>query len=179
MHLRPYINTEDYKYIEKWLTDERTHALWCANRIAYPITQDKLGNALQKGAEDWGDAAYVVTEDNGRQIGFFVLALNATGDSGFLKYLVLDKELRGRGYGMQMLRLILRYAFDVTGVDRVQLNVFDVNSSARNCYSRMGFIEDNVMKDAFSYHKEMWSRCHMVLDGKKWRRRSARLILES
>lgn len=35
MNLRPYNHQEDYPYLEKWISDERTHALWCANRIPY------------------------------------------------------------------------------------------------------------------------------------------------
>lgn len=177
MQFRPYINTVDYEYIEKWLKDERTHALWCANLIPYPITRERLKAALEKETNDWGGTAYVVTENDGRQIGFFVYSVNPSSNSGFLKFVVLDNELRGKGYGREMLRLVLKYAFDITGVDSVQLNVFDVNSSARKCYAKLGFVEDNVIRDAFTYHKEMWARCHMVIQQKKWRRMSVYKLL--
>ena len=40
-----------------------------------------------------------------------------------------------------MLKLALQYAFDITGVELVQLNVFDENVVAKHCYEKIGFIE--------------------------------------
>ena len=48
MRLRPYIHSKDYDYIQNWITDERTHALWCANLIPYPMTEEKLQSVLEK-----------------------------------------------------------------------------------------------------------------------------------
>ena len=56
--------------IEKWVGDERIHALWCANLISYPLTEKDLNDCLKKNAADWGDSAYVATEDGGTPIGF-------------------------------------------------------------------------------------------------------------
>ena len=61
-----------------------------------------------------------------------------------------------------MVALILKYAFDITGVSEVHLNVFDVNIGARKCYSNAGFIEKSIVKDAFTFENEQWGRCHMV-----------------
>ena len=30
MRIRPYIESRDYEYIEKWVDNEKIHALWCA-----------------------------------------------------------------------------------------------------------------------------------------------------
>ena len=163
MRLRPYINSKDYTEIEKWVDDERIHALWCANLIPYPLTEKNLNACLVKNATDWGDSAYVATEDDGTPIGFFVYSVNVVNNSGFLKFVVLNNELRGKGCGTEMLQLILKYAFEITGVDFVQLNVFDINTSAKRCYEKAGFVEDNCVKDAFSYKDENWGRCHMVV----------------
>lgn len=50
MRLRPYINSKDYIEIEKWVGDERIHALWCANLISYPLTEKDLNDCLKKNA---------------------------------------------------------------------------------------------------------------------------------
>lgn len=42
MRIRPYIENKDYKYIEKWIGDEKNHGLWCANLIPYPIIKQNL-----------------------------------------------------------------------------------------------------------------------------------------
>lgn len=163
MRLRPYIPSKDYEYIQNWVTDARVHALWCANLIPYPMTANKLQDILEKDAQDWGGCAYVATDDDGIPVGFFVLAVNVSSNSGFLKFVIVDNKLRGKGYGTQMIKLMLEYAFDVTGVSSVQLNVFDTNDRAKKCYSNAGFIEDSIEVNAFTYKDESWGRCHMVI----------------
>ena len=163
MRLRPYIHSKDYDYIHNWITDERTHALWCANMIPYPMTAEKLKVVLEKDATDRGGCAYVATADDGSLLGFFVLSVNVQNNSGFLKFVVVNNEFRGKGYGAQMVKLIQKYAFEIAGVSSIQLNVFDVNTSARKCYVQNGFVEDVFTSNAFAFHDESWGRCHMVV----------------
>lgn len=163
MRLRPYIPSKDYGYIQKWVNDERIHALWCANIIPYPLTLAEMQAALEKDAQDWGGCAFVATEDDGRQIGFFVLAVNESNNSGFSKYVIVDNDIRGKGYGSRMIELMLKYAFDIAGVSSVQLNVFDTNNSAKRCYAKLGFMEDSITENAFTFKNESWGRCHMVI----------------
>lgn len=163
MRLRPYIPLKDYEYIQNWISDERVHALWCANLIPYPMTSEELQSVLDKDALDWGGCVYVATEDDGKLIGFFVLAVNVVNNTGFLKFVIIDNELRGKGYGTQMIKLLLRYAFDIAGVSSVQLNVFDANMNAKKCYLKAGFTEDGFSANAFTFKNESWGRCHMVV----------------
>lgn len=68
MRIRPYIPNKDYKYVSKWIDNERTHAFWCANRFPYPITQQSFHDFLEKNAIDWTDSAYVATENSGQAV---------------------------------------------------------------------------------------------------------------
>ncbi|MCM1044137.1 MAG: GNAT family N-acetyltransferase [Candidatus Gastranaerophilales bacterium] len=163
MRLRPYISAKDYRYVERWLQDRRIHSLWCAALVVYPLTEEALCAFLEKDAEEWGGCAFVATEDNGTPIGFFIYSVNTEDNSGFLKFVVLDDQIRGRGYGAQMLKLALTYAFEVTGVTSVRINVFDVNSGARKCYEKVGFVEKEYEKDVFSYAGENWGRYRMEI----------------
>lgn len=163
MRIRPYIENLDYEYIEKWIDDEKTHALWCANLISYPVTKEKLHDLLEKNATEWTDSAYVATETNGKITGFFCYSINVDDNTGFLKFVIVDHNKRGTGCGKEMLKLTLRYAFEITGVRFVQLNVFEENIAAKHCYEKVGFIEESITKNVFSYKNELWSRCHMVV----------------
>ena len=163
MRLRPYMVSADYEYLAKWVEDERIHALWCANKIPYPLSADKLQEILDIEAKYRNSHAYIVTEDDGERIGFFVLAVNLVENYGHLKFVVINDKLRGQGYGTQMSKLILKFAFEICGVLSVQLNVFDINESAIKSYSKVGFVIDSITKDAFSYKEEIWGRCHMMI----------------
>lgn len=163
MRIRPYIPNKDYEYISNWIVDGRTHAFWCANRLPYPMTQKSFHDFLEKNAIEWTETAYVATEDSGQPIGFFCYSVNTEDNIGFLKFIMVDKTKRGKGYGTEMIKLALQYAFQVTGAKAVQLNVFLENTAARQCYEKAGFTERTVEKNAFAYQDELWSRCNMIV----------------
>lgn len=119
--------------------DERTHAFWCANLLPYPITRKSFHDFLEKNAIDWTDNAYIATENNGQAAGFFCYSVNTENNTGFLKFVIIDKTKRGKGYGKEMLDLALQYAFQITGAAAVQLNVFNENALAKQCYEKAGF----------------------------------------
>ena len=163
MRLRPYIASKDFEYIAGWIDNERSHALWCANNFPYPVTRELFDDFLGKTMEQWAACPFAATDDSGRTIGFFRYSLNTESNEGFLASVIIDHRLRGKGCGREMLQLALRYAFEITGAERVQLNVFNENTEAKRCYERIGFVERDVQKDAFVYKDEKWSRCNMVI----------------
>lgn len=158
MQIRPYNEQTDFAYIKNWISDERTHALWCANLIPFPLSTDSLHQYLE---EHENDSGYVFVDKEDRPVGFFIYVVNEQEKSGFLKFVMVDNRLRGQGYGTEMLKRFLRHAYDNTGVSSVKLSVFDVNVGAGKCYEKAGFTMMENMPDAFSYRDEMWGRCIM------------------
>lgn len=47
----------------------------------------------------------------------------------------------GKGYGAETLDLLLHFAFRDLNMNRVELDVFDFNKRAQNCYLKVGFKE--------------------------------------
>ncbi len=162
MRIRPYIAEKDFEYLRSWITDERIHALWCANRIPYPLSSEGLNDVLAKNSMDWNSSAFVATKDSGEPIGFFCYSLKEENSTGLLTFVVIDDSLRGKDYGKEMMRLALKYAYDISGATSVRLNVFDINAAAKRCYESVGFVESSITKDAFSFQDERWGRCNMV-----------------
>lgn len=163
MIIRPYIPDKDYEYVASWIDSERTHAFWCANRLSYPVTPKSFHDLLEERSIEWTDNAYVATEDNGQVVGFFRYSINTEDNVGFLRFVIVDKTKRGKGYGKEMLHLALQYAFQITGATAVQLNVFHENTPAKQCYEKVGFMERNIDKNVFAYKDELWSRCNMIV----------------
>ena len=56
MRIRPYIECKDFDEIKNWMTEERTHALWCANLIQFPIEKDNFERVMQETAERFEDS---------------------------------------------------------------------------------------------------------------------------
>lgn len=161
MRLRPYRET-DFEYVEKWIGDERTHAMWCANLMPYPLTRKALSEFIAKNESQWGDCGYVFTDDAGCPKGFFIFSVNVDDNSGFAKCIVVDSSIRGMGYGAQMLQMLLKNAFTIADVSVVRLNVFDSNPRAMHCYKKVGFEEEVFMADVLQFGDESWGRTRMI-----------------
>ena len=163
MRIRPFLHSQDYDTVASWITDERTHALWCANRMPWPLTEDAFGRFMEEEAEKYRNTAFVATADDGRLMGFFCYSLNLDANEGMLKFVILAPEARGKGYGREMVRLAVRYAFEITRADSVQLNVFSCNEAAKKCYERTGFAVRHTTGGAFVFRDESWGRCNMAI----------------
>ena len=164
MHLRTYNEQTDFIHIENWISDERTYALWSADRLAYPLSKEGLHKYLTEqilSNEKEYDGAYVYADDNDCPVGFFIFTVNEQDTSGFVRFIMVDSTSRGKGYGTKMLVELQRFAYDRTGVTSIRLIVFDVNTAARKCYEKAGFHVISDVLDAFPYQDETWGRYMM------------------
>ena len=59
------------------------------------------------------------------------------------------------------LRLVLDYARDILGMQRVTLRVFDHNTAARACYRKVGFREVSLEKESFPHGEVSWDCWNM------------------
>lgn len=162
MRLRPY-QKKDFEVISNWITEERAHALWCANLTSFPLEKKSFEELLAQGEERFGDSAFVATTEDGRVVGFFCFSVNLSTNEGMFKFVVVDASERNKGYGSEMLKLAVKYAFEIAKADAVHLNVFAENPGARKCYEKVGFQERAFTAEAFKYKEEAWGRCNMVI----------------
>lgn len=163
MRLRPYIKNRDFEIISKWITDERTHAMWCANLIEYPVSQENFQSVMEYAADKFGDSPFVATLDDGEVVGFFCYSSNLETNEGMLKFVMVDSKYRGKGYGKEMINLAVKYAFEIAKVSAVQLNVFPENERAKKCYMSCGFEERTTTDNAFKFKDETWGRCNLII----------------
>ena len=163
MILREYLHEQDFEKIKNWVTEERAHAMWCANLFAYPLEKDNVAEVLSNAAEKFGDVPYIAALEDGKEAGFFCFSVNPETNEAMLKFVVVNPEYRGKGIAAQMLDLIVNKAFEEKGADAVQLNVFPENPRAKKCYQKAGFTERKTTEHAFAYKEEFWGRCNMIL----------------
>ena len=164
MKLREFEIDKDFELMKNWVTDERMHAMWCANLIKYPLSKEHMAATMTEAADRFGDVPYVAISDDGRVEGFFCYSFNNETKEGMLKFVVVDPDVRGKEVAQKMLSLAVKQAFDNPEAERVQLNVFPENSRAKRCYEKAGFVVRNLTPDAFTYKDEIWGRCNMVFN---------------
>lgn len=160
MNIRQYNPTEDFEKIKTWITDERTHLLWCANWIQYPIKKENFESVLKEANEKMGEIPYVAEED-GALVGFFAFSVKEETKEGKFRFVVVDPSLRGAGHGSLMLSSAVRLFFETTDAESIILNVYTVNAMARRCYEKVGFEVEKIDEDTQAYKDEMWGRVKM------------------
>lgn len=62
---------------------------------------------------------------------------------------------RNRGLGTEAVRLIVGYAFEQLGLNRISLGVFDFNPRARRAYEKAGFVAEGTEREALR-HEDGW-----------------------
>lgn len=92
------------------------------------------------------DAAYLLWE--GEKIEGFALLTRLSERHRLAHLKRIAVRTPGRGRGAALLEAVLDWAFRERGVHRVDLDVFADNVRARRAYSRAGFVEEGVLREA-------------------------------
>lgn len=83
-----------------------------------------------------------------KHIGFFVLWVDLIHSEAWVGIGVGDREFWGKGYGTDMMKLCLQYAFTELNVHRVSLGLLEYNPRALRSYEKSGFrLEGRTRKD--------------------------------
>ncbi len=156
MRLRPYKPCDGDK-IAGWLTDERTFAMWSAYRYQYPMTGAQFNERMNSANDNPNEFMMTALDRNGDPVGYFLLR-NADYESNSIHigFIVVNSNVRGIGYGTQMLTLAKKYCFDVLGMNRITLGVYDINQRARKCYEKIGFKPYAEENADFEFQGERW-----------------------
>ena len=149
LKLRPY-QKNDAQYIVKWIKDETEFRKWCADRYdRYPITADDINNHYET-AENESDFFEFTAFDESGIVGHLIMRFTDE-EKSILRFgfIIVDDAKRGQGYGKEMLKLSLKYAFDILNVEKVTLGVFENNESAYYCYKAAGFRDVELPKPEY------------------------------
>ena len=125
MILRAY-RREDSPVIAKWLRTETELYQWSADRYGFfPLLPYSI------------DDNYAPQMKTGR----FIPLTGIDEDGNVVGFVIVDPEIRGKGYGRELLKLTIDYIRQNLTATRVDLGVFANNPKAAKCYESAGFKE--------------------------------------
>lgn len=151
LRVRPYKSC-DAEIIAGWLKDEDVFYKWSGGRFGeFPISARDIDDKyrLQNGDCLEQDNFYPMTAfDDSGVVGHFIMRY-IHGDYRILRlgWVIVDAAKRGRSYGSGMLKLGLKYAFEILGAEKVTIGVFENNLPAYRCYRAVGFQEALMEKE--------------------------------
>jgi RimJ/RimL family protein N-acetyltransferase len=59
-----------------------------------------------------------------------------------------EADARGRGYGTEAVKLLVRFGFADLNLHRISLQVFADNAAAIRAYEKAGFVREGLLRDA-------------------------------
>lgn len=164
LRLRPYKRC-DAEHIVNWIKTEKSFYQWSAGRLGeYPITAAALTDHYDSMADR--DDFYEMTAMDGCEVAGHMIMRFLDEEKTSLRFgfVVVDDTKRGKGYGREMLKLALKYAFEILKVSRVTIGVFVNNTPAYKCYKSLGFVESSSEpRENYKILNEEWECVYLEM----------------
>ena len=93
---------------------------------------------------------------------------NWTGRDAFVGLGIGEREFWGKGYGTDVMRVILRYAFTEVNLNRVTLNVFEYKPRAIRSYEKAGFRHEGRVRQVLNKEGKRWDMLYMGILREEW-----------
>ena len=158
LRLRPY-KVEDRESILSWCHDEKEFYQWTAGVLGkYPITANQFDFVEKL-------MPFIAFDDSGLVGCFTVRNPEKSLEELRFGFVIIKPDKRNKGYGKDMLRLRIKFAYEIYGAKRVSLGVFENNNSAYRCYKGVGF-QDVVLEKPEMYNVlgEDWKCKELIME---------------
>ena len=147
--LRPF-SKRDLLYIQRWSTD--AELLKLTGEVA-PISQAEAEKFYRELRADENREWFTIVLKKGKRV---------IGEAGLLRMyrpwrntdmtiIIGEKDARGKGYGTEVGRLLLSYAFEQLGFHRISIGVVGFNKNAIRFWKSLGFKKEGVERDEYFY----------------------------
>lgn len=164
VRLRPYKPSDAWELLRWWNgADEESFLKWSAGQFSFPLTIEQLDEYFSRWClKEEGGFLMTALDSEGKPAGHFILRLlDYEAESVRIGFIVVDPAARGKGYGRQMISQALRYVFDVLGMKRVSLGVFENNPQAKACYEAAGFLVKEYFPEYVKYGQKVYGAYEM------------------
>ncbi|MDQ1713899.1 MAG: hypothetical protein QOE45_3349 [Frankiaceae bacterium] len=143
--LRP-IRPDDYERLYAWRMDVATF-IATSEKPAVPTTFADFTETLDRKTRDPKDAVEWGVDVDGSLVGraamYAIDELSRNAAVG----LTLGPEHRGKGYGRDVLTVLVDYAFRHRNLNRVWLQVLATNDAGLRSYAAAGFVEEGRLRE--------------------------------
>lgn len=146
IYLRP-LDPDDLQRALRWINDPQTREMLAGPYL--PVTEKMERDFIESAGanRDQSHLAIMLRHDD-RHIGvcgFNVIRWRER--AAIFGLFIGEKDLRGKGYGTDVTKLMLKYAFETLNLNRVELGVMADNQAGIRAYERAGFVREGVQRE--------------------------------
>lgn len=139
---------------------------------ATPYSLKKIEEWVKKDVEESNNTGvFFMIQDKATQRLIGEIGLGGTrwthGDT-YVGIGIGERELWGKGYGTDAMRVIVRYAFTELNLHRVTLDVFAYNPRAIRSYEKVGFEVEGRHRGALNREGRRWDEVFMAILKSDW-----------
>ena len=150
------VEPSDYPAIQEWQNDPEVF-YWMDYERAFSLEDIRQS---EEHAVTEGHPFVIVAE--GRAIGRIGLNnFRPRDEMASLYIFVGDRDVRGKGYGIDALMALIAYGFDALNLRKIELWTLAHNERAIRMYKSAGFVEDGRIPER-SYKEDRWAD-HLVM----------------
>jgi RimJ/RimL family protein N-acetyltransferase len=159
------------KAFARWGRDSEFKRLLDSNAIhlnSQKVSQKWLEKEIeeQKSNQHWFS---IRTLDGDKLLGDIDLFVhNWSGRDAFVGLGIGERDFWGKGYGTDVMRVILRYAFTEVNLHRVTLTVFEYNPRAIRSYEKAGFRHEGRLRGLLNREGRRWDELFMGILREEW-----------
>lgn len=147
--------------LNRWVND------WATSRdtggMPMPYTMEVSERWLARQAADPTQHGFVIFElATGRPVGLTRIdEVDERRGAALFHILIGEPADRGRGFGSEATRLVLRYGFSTLGLRNIMLTVLAFNQAGIRAYEKAGFREIGRRRDYYPMGGRRWDLVYM------------------
>ena len=104
----------------------------------------------------------IVNLDNDELIGNCgIMNINQKDRYAEVGIFIGEEKNRNKGYGSEILRLLLDYGFNYLNLNNINLSVMSFNERAINCYKKVGFKEYGRRREVYFLNGKYYDKVYM------------------
>jgi len=145
---------DDVKKFYEWVNDPEVTRYLSMFLPLSTVDEENWFNSLAQRSQSEKPLVIEIRDGNGwRMIGncgvFDIDPVNRMGELGIM---LGDKDEWNKGYGTEVMSMLVRHCFDTLNLNRVHLRVYAENARAKRAYEKAGFVEEGRLREAVYKH---------------------------
>jgi len=152
------IERSDLSTLQKWSNDDSIQSM--LGGWHFPVgeqDQEKWFQSLSFGSINQRFA--IDTEELGLIGTANLVSIDWQNRNAFHGMLLGDKDVRGKGYALDALMTLMRFAFDEVGLHRLDGDMIEYNAASLKFYlTKAGWKEEGIRRDWYFRHGRRWNK---------------------
>lgn len=156
--LEPFTKN-DFSRLVSWVKNEEELIQFAGPVFTFPLTEDQLYKYL----ENQNTNAYKIVELSSQKVIGHCEIYLSENSAKLCRILIGDKSFRGKGFGVDVVNLMLNKCFNEFNYSLVELNVYDWNIGAIKCYKKAGFVVNPEKSKTIEVNNKIWTSINMFI----------------